>query len=113
MEEIEMPAVSNLESSADAMSADLTFDPSARYFKGHFPGFPVLAGVVQLCVARRFAEKAFGCNAALKCVKKLKFSRVVQPGEKVHFSLSRKSDAEVVFAYEKGGVPCATGVMCF
>ena len=113
MDEIEMPAMSNVESSPDAMSADLVFDPSAGYFQGHFPRFPVLAGVVQLCVARRLAEKSFGRMAALKCVKKLKFSRVVQPGEKVRLALSMRPGWEIAFSYEKGGVACATGVMCF
>ena len=112
-EEMELPEVANLVETPDEWSADLKFDPSAQYFQGHFPGFPVLAGVVQLGVAHRVAEKWTGRQLTLKMVKKLKFSRVVQPGETVRLSLARKSDSEISFLYEKKGSPCATGTLCF
>ena len=112
-EELEMPGVANVAETPGEWSADLVFAPSAQYFQGHFPGLPVLAGVVQLGVAHRMAEQWTGRQLTLKAVKKLKFSRVVRPGETVRLSLARKSNSEISFAYSKKGSPCATGTLCF
>ena len=112
-DELEMPAMSNVVAGENAWSADLVFDSSAQYFRGHFDGFPVLAGVVQLGVARRFAEQWLGRAFELASVRKLKFSHVVRPGETVRLVLSRKKDSEVSFEYLKGDRPCASGVLCF
>ena len=112
-DEMEMPSISNLAAAENDWSADLVFDSSARYFQGHFDGFPVLAGVVQLGVARRLVERWVGRAMELSSVKRLKFSRVVRPGETVRLALSKKKDSEFSFEYSKGGLPCASGVLCF
>ena len=91
----------------------LAFDPEAPYFQGHFPGFPVLAGVVQLGVAHHFAECLLRRKITLKTVKKMKFSGVVQPDDIVVLSLSVLSPSRVAYTYRKGDNVCATGVMEF
>ena len=107
------PFTENEERTPTTYAADLTFDRDAAYFKGHFPGFAVLPGVVQLGTAHRFAESIIGSSRPLRAVKKMKFSHVLQPGETVHFTLTKKTDNEFVFDYRKGDVPCASGVLCF
>lgn len=94
-------------------SADLVFDADAPYFKGHFPGFAVLPGVVQLGMAQHFAEMFLRRSLTLTAVKKMKFTRVVVPGERVRLLLTRKSETEVCYEYQKGGAPCSSGVLCF
>ena len=107
------PFTENEERTPTTYAADLTFDRDAAYFKGHFPGFAVLPGVVQLGTAHRFAESIIGSSRPLRAVKKMKFSHVLQPGETVHFTLTKKTDDEFAFDYRKGDVPCASGVLCF
>ncbi len=107
------PVAENEERTASSYAADLTFDPDAAYFKGHFPRFAVLPGVVQIGTALRLAESLTGRARTLRTVKKVKFSHVIQPGETVHFSLTKKTDDEFLFDYRKGDVPCASGVLCF
>ena len=107
------PFTENEERTATTYVADLTFDRDAAYFQGHFPGFPVLPGVVQLGTAHRLAEAFIGRARTLRAVKKVKFSHVIQPGATVHFSLTRKTADEFAFDYRKGDVPCTSGVLCF
>ena len=94
-------------------SADLVFDPEAEYFQGHFPGFPLLAGVVQLGTAHHFAEQLIGRKITLKTVKKMKFTGVVQPSRVVGLTLSVLNDHEISYVYRIGGTPCASGTMEF
>ena len=107
------PFTENEERTDATYAADLTFDRDAEYFNGHFPGFAVLPGVVQLGTAQRLAEVFIGRARPLRMAKKVKFSHVVGPGETVHFTLTKKSDDEFVFDYRKGDLPCASGVLCF
>ena len=111
--QIAEPFTENEERTATTYVADLTFDRDAAYFQGHFPGFPVLPGVVQLGTAHRLAEAFIGRARTLRAVKKVKFSHVIQPGATVHFSLTKKTADEFAFDYRKGDVPCTSGVLCF
>lgn len=94
-------------------TAELVFDADAPYFKGHFPGFAVLPGVVQLGMAQHFAESFLRRPFTVKAVKKMKFTRVVVPGERVRLTLTRKAESEIVYEYAKGDATCSSGVMCF
>ena len=57
-------------------------------FQGHFPGNPLLPGVVQIMMSVHVA--AHGTNLALKEVKRCKFTRPVRPQERVIVSATLK-----------------------
>ena len=107
------PFTENEELTATTYVADLTFDRDAAYFQGHFPDFAILPGVAQLGTAHHLAEAFIGCARPLRMVKKVKFSHVIQPGDTVHFTLTKKTDDEFIYDYRKGDVLCASGVLCF
>ena len=107
------PLMENEIRTSTTYEADLTFDGDAAYFKGHFPDFAVLPGVIQLGTAHRIAEAFMGHARTLRQVKKMKFSHVLRPGETVHFTLTKKTDDEFTYEYRKGDVQCASGVLCF
>ena len=107
------PFVSQVVQDESSWRAELVFDADAPYFQGHFPGFAVLPGVVQLGMAHHFAEQFLGRAFTLKAVKKVKFTHVVVPGDAVALELKRAGGNEVAYAYRKGEVSCASGVMCF
>ena len=96
----------------DTFAAQLTFEPTAPYFQGHFPGTPILPGVVQLGLAVKFAQR-LGGGAALKTVKKMKFVHVVEPGVAIDFKVARTGANEFSYSYRKGEVPCSSGVLVF
>ena len=107
------PFVSGLRQEEGTWSADLVFDADAPYFGGHFPGFPVLPGVVQLGMASHFAELMLRREVRLTAVKKMKFTGVVVPGMRVRLTLIRKSESEVSYEYRRGGMSCSSGILCF
>ncbi len=49
-------------------------------FRGHFPGDPILPGVIQLLMARRLAELVSGRRLAIRRCDRVKFVRPLRPG---------------------------------
>ena len=105
------PRVENIARTESSWSADFTFDADASYFKGHFPNFAVLPGVVQLGLAQHFAETFLRKSFAISCVKKMKFSRPILPGEKIRFTLEKRADNELGYTYAKGEAICSSGTI--
>ena len=106
------PQIRAVVETGDTFAAQLTFEPTAPYFQGHFPGTPILPGVVQLGLAVKFAQR-LGGGAALKTVKKMKFVHVVEPGVAIDFKVARTGANEFSYSYRKGEVPCSSGVLVF
>jgi 3-hydroxymyristoyl/3-hydroxydecanoyl-(acyl carrier protein) dehydratase len=83
----------------------LKVQASLDYFKGHFPGTPILAGVVQLDWAVNFAYDHLNLlSTTVKQVEVLKFKEMIHPDQIIDLSLIRKSDHKFLFQYqsEKG-----------
>ena len=83
------------------------------FLQGHFPGFPIMPGVVQLGFACRCARKMLGRDAAPKCVKKMKFSALIRPGEDVLMRVERRGDGEFAYEFRKGDEVCSSGLLLF
>jgi hypothetical protein len=68
------------------------------YFRGHFRDQPILAGVVQIQrIALKQARKRWPDLGAVERVTRVKFKRLVTPGEVLTLTLSRKSEQQVSF----------------
>lgn len=75
------PGVQNVKIEGGAVTLLLMADHSLDYFPGHFPGFPILPGVVQVDWAIRFAREYLGIPCtAFSALRALKFSAPVLPG---------------------------------
>jgi acyl-CoA synthetase (AMP-forming)/AMP-acid ligase II len=84
-------------------------------FAGHFPGDPVLPGVVQLdALVARQVERLWPDAGPLRAVKRLKFSKVIRPGDPIAVELHRDAAAGTVeFFIEGPGGRCASGTLSF
>jgi acyl-coenzyme A synthetase/AMP-(fatty) acid ligase/3-hydroxymyristoyl/3-hydroxydecanoyl-(acyl carrier protein) dehydratase len=70
------------------------------YFKGHFPGRPILPGVAQTHIAVLIAQKLWGEWPSDSNLQKLKFKRVLLPGDAVVLKLKRDpASGRLTFAY--------------
>jgi hypothetical protein len=105
------PHVTQVAETADGWSADFVFDAEASYFQGHFPGQPVLPGVVAVGMAHHFAEYFAHCPLRLCAVKKIKFTRIIRPAQRVRFTLARQSPTSYRFVYEAPAGVCASGIL--
>jgi len=89
---------------------DLQVRPDLIYFAGHFPGFPILPGVVQIDWAARFAQSYFPDLPALRELANIKFTAPVGPGAMLRLSLVRDAAQQrVQFVYRMQDQNCATG----
>ncbi len=79
-----------------------TFRMEAEHsaYDGHFPGDPILPGVVQVEWALRLGEAAFGPFAAFKSLEHLKFQGTITPGEAITLALAWDAERqELAFEY--------------
>jgi len=84
------------------------------YFNGHFPGAPILAGVVQLHWAVEYAKKYFSLTELeVQNIEVLKFQVVIIPGQKLNLTLSRKTNNKVLFSYASDKGQHASGRIVF
>lgn len=68
-------------SEPDSFKAILVCDPSLRVFEGHFPGNPIVPGVMELEMLRTVYERFTGQRWAIARVIKAKFTNRILPGD--------------------------------
>lgn len=103
------PVVTGWEAGGGELRADMVFPGEMECFDGHFDGFPVLPGVAQLYFLRHFARQAFGGYPDAAVYRKLKFQRLIRPGQRVGMRVERLGDGVFGFAMENEEGTCASG----
>jgi acyl-coenzyme A synthetase/AMP-(fatty) acid ligase len=84
------------------------------YFRGHFSEQPILAGVVQLQqIALRQARRRWPELGAIARVTRVKFKRLVGPGEELFLQLARKNERQVQFELSAADGPVSSGMLHF
>lgn len=80
-------------------------------FDGHFPGAPVLPGVVLLDEAIRAIELADGGQPRRWRVSAVKFLRAVRPGEALSLEREQLASGAFRFTVLSAGQPVAAGTL--
>jgi acyl-coenzyme A synthetase/AMP-(fatty) acid ligase len=85
-----------------------------EYFRGHFEGEPILAGVVQLDIlVLRQVAAMWPELTNLRRVTRLRFVRPIRPGDDLELSLTRPAPARVHFEIRCSGASCSAGTLHF
>jgi 3-hydroxymyristoyl/3-hydroxydecanoyl-(acyl carrier protein) dehydratase len=79
---------------------------------GHFPGLPIVPGVVLLKWAIDFGRGEFSLNGAFKKLSGVKFMRVMPLDTDIDLTLRRVGD-ELAFEYIENGRSCVQGRALF
>jgi len=93
---------------------ELRVPPALDHFAGHFPGLPILPGVVQVDWAIRLASEHVAAARAIESVDRLKFMAPVPPGAVLELRLAHDAARRrVQFAYRMNGRDCASGAIVY
>jgi hypothetical protein len=92
----------------------LALEPGLPAWDGHFPGDPVLPGVLQVDWAVRFGIQAFGSLGRFAGLDQLKFLAPIRPGCQVELHLDWDAGkGTLAFRYLGAGGRLASGLVRF
>ena len=84
------------------------------WFRGHFPGHPVLAGVVQTHWACLWSRGLLGIDGDFTRIENLKFENIITPGTELTVSLDYAADkGRLLFSYDDAGQRYSSGRIYF
>lgn len=109
----EFPRVLSVKDDVDELRLQLEVSPELDGFRGHFPGNPVLAGIVQLHWAARFSGELFNFQSVPVEIKRLKFKNVVQPPATLTLVLHKRADSQIEFEFSSVKQSHSTGVLVY
>jgi 3-hydroxymyristoyl/3-hydroxydecanoyl-(acyl carrier protein) dehydratase len=105
-----LPQVRKKQRQGDSLSLLLWLDPALPWFAGHFPGAPLLPGVVQVHLAIYFAVHELGLDGEFAGMEMVKFQRPIRPGGEVWLQLEWQAEARrLVFSYLQDGEVAGSG----
>lgn len=108
-----LPEVVSCARSADAFDICLHMQAELIWFPGHFPGTPVLPGIVQLHWAAIAATCLYGFDGAPRTVSRLKFKKVVVPPRQLFLRLEAGKPGEIHFTFTSGQHQHSLGTLIF
>ena len=109
------PAEIDPEAEPQTFSRRLCIPADYAWFEGHFEGYPVLAGAVQLKeIILPSIRLAFPALGPVRSMNRVKFNQRILPGDELVVQLKLQPSTEVVaFAIDRDGDSCSSGTLRF
>jgi acyl-CoA synthetase (AMP-forming)/AMP-acid ligase II len=105
-----LPEFRLLERDNGSCIAELWVSPTMPYLKGHFPGQPILPGVVQIDWLVWLTRELLGLDAEFAGLEVAKFRRVIRPGSRLQVHLANdEARSRTRYQIAIGDDICATG----
>ncbi len=101
------------------ISARIKLDSDHHLFEGHFPGSPVMPGVVQLQIVREILEVHFQQKLKMTQMRTCKFLQIINPREagylqiEAKFKHSEVLDITMTISYNETVYLKAQATYCF
>jgi 3-hydroxymyristoyl/3-hydroxydecanoyl-(acyl carrier protein) dehydratase len=108
------PYVLGVDKTTDGIELKLKVPEDLIYFPGHFAGYPILPGVVQLAWAEHFGKLFFTIDGPFLHMEVIKFVKVIQPGAELKLMLNWKaSSGKLYFNFSSELGPHSSGRMVY
>ena len=91
--------IRDIEKGTNTLTIHFYTQPELEYFKGHFPGRPILPGVVQTHWAIHYGATYLGLPDTIKRLEVIKFKNLIQPDMELSLRLELKANGKLVFQY--------------
>lgn len=108
-----IPVIIEQKCSASGLQLSLQVDSDLTCFRGHFPGHPVLPGVVQVQWAVEISRLLLDFCKPPGEILRLKFKSIIVPPQRVELLLARRSAADITFDYFSGDNVYSQGLLRF
>jgi 3-hydroxymyristoyl/3-hydroxydecanoyl-(acyl carrier protein) dehydratase len=109
----DFPRIVAIDEDGETATLQLEITPDLSCFRGHFPGEPVLAGIIQTHWAVQVASVLYGLGGPPQHIKRLKFSNIIVPPRIVELTLARHGEREVQFRIQGEGLQHSQGRLVF
>ena len=98
----------------ESATLEMTVSAELHWFDGHFPGQPVLPGVVQTHWAALLASALFNCRDEFSGVSRLKFKTPILPSQTVLLQLTHNpARSQINYHYQSSGADYSSGTLHF
>ena len=108
-----LPEILGERAEANRVELELRVPEDLDCFTGHFPGLPILPGVVQLDWSVKLGRERLGLAGEFAAAENLKFLSIVRPGAHLTLVLERVDAAHLRFGYAGRGRKFSSGVLVF
>lgn len=106
---LSLPVILDRRLDKNSIIYKILFYNQCNFFKGHFPSFHIVPGIVQLFWAKEFANAHFNLNLGEGQWKRIKFSNIIEPDSIVELKLE-KTEKNVEYEYLINAKKYASGV---
>jgi 3-hydroxymyristoyl/3-hydroxydecanoyl-(acyl carrier protein) dehydratase len=104
------PILNSCETDGDVVALVLHIPHDLEYFDGHFPGHPIVPGVVQIKWVMDFSRRYFSLQGDSRKMEALKFSHVIMSGNDLILKLEyRRELNKIYFQYQIENAICSSG----
>ncbi len=109
----DFPRIVAIDEHDGQVAVRLEVSPELSWFQGHFPGEPVLPGIVQVHWAAEVASILFDLEGPPQHIKRLKFSNVIVPPRVIELTLASHGERDVQFQIQGEGLQHSQGRLVF
>jgi len=82
------------------LTRQVSVPADSPWFDGHFPGDPLLPGIAQMHFVMETLRASLGKDVRLTGLKRVRFKRVVRPGETIAVSVEPVPDKPHMFRFQ-------------
>ncbi|HEY1774088.1 MAG TPA: hypothetical protein VGH91_12950 [Gammaproteobacteria bacterium] len=109
-----LPTLLTRRDDAGRIELELEVPSDSPWFDGHFPGFAILPGVVQIGWAAHFSHSLCNQGPGVSGMEHIKFKRPILPGARLILSLRPEpAEGRIRYEFREADQTCSSGVLLY